>query len=148
MTVFSVKPRVRTNVFEDMDKLFNEFFTDFPTVRKANGNATRWIPTNIVETNEGFRMEWALPGFEKSDVEIKVEEGVLRIAANKTVEKVEGEKVRRKEFGYTKFENSYRLGEDIDEGAIAANLENGVLTVNLPKKEEAKALPPRTIEIG
>ena len=148
MTVFNVKPRVRTNnVFEDMDKLFNEFFNDFPTIKK-NGTGNRWAPTNIIETADGFRLEWALPGFGKSDVTINVEEGVLKIAAHKEVEKVEGEKVRRREFGYTHFENSYTLGEEINEEGIVANLENGVLTITLPKQEAAKALPPRTIEIA
>ena len=73
----------------------------------------------------------------------------MKISVSKEVTKnEEGEKYRRREFSYTNFERSFQLPDSIDQGSIEAKYDNGVLNVHLPKKEEAKVQPNRTIEIG
>ena len=91
----------------------------------------------------------AVPGFKKSDFKIGLENEKLSISAEIKVE--EGEKeanFTRKEFSYESFKRTFILPETVDEGAINANYNNGILTVSIPKKEEAKPKPARTIEIS
>ena len=60
----------------------------------------------------------------------------------------EGEKFTRKEFKYANFKRTFTLPDTVDTGKIEANYENGILNITIPKKEEAKPVPARTIEIG
>lgn len=140
-----VNPR-RRNVINNFDQLFNEFFND---QRPARHGFARQNPlTNIIETKDGFRLELAVPGLTKEDIEIKVDKDILTISAEKEITKNEDEKVLRHSFSYNKFERTFQLPETIDTEKIDANFEHGVLIVNLQKKEEAKELPARTITIS
>lgn len=142
MTVVTVKPR-KVN-------LLNEFLNPgIPAFRTPNPSGMRHYPaTNIVEASDFFRLELAAPGLEKKDFSINVEKQVLTISANHEAAAVDGETVRRREFGTISFKRSWRLPETIDSEAIEARYEAGILQVVLPKKEEAKEKPARNIEIG
>lgn len=154
MTLINVKPAIRkrkTNGFfpTEVDRLFNDFFrNDFPTFAKENNFVNRQPALNVVETADAFRLELAVPGLEKSDISLKVEKGILYISGKKAYEQVEGEKVRRQEFGTYAFERNFKLAKSIDNELISATFNNGILSIELPKKEEAKAQPPRTIEVA
>ena len=142
MTVVTVKPR-RVNL---LDGFFN---AGMPVLRQLSPSEMRTYPAaNILETGDLFRLELAVPGLEKKDFDINVEKQVLTISANHEVATVEGETVRRREFGTVNFKRSWRLPETIDSAAIEARYEAGILQVVLPKKEEAKEKPARNIEIG
>lgn len=79
---------------------------------------------------------------EKSDFNIKLEQNILTISAEKKEEvKNEDEKHIRKEFSYRAFKRSFTLDEKIEASGIAAKYENGILKLELPKKEELKQLP-------
>ncbi len=115
-----------------MPDIFNDFFDNTWMERpKATAPAI-----NVLETPEAYQLELAAPGMTKADFDIHLDEdGDLVINMEKKSsenEKQKGHYVRR-EFSYTKFQQTMLLPEDTDREAIAAKVENGVLTVNLPK---------------
>ena len=132
-------PTLFGNVF---GKDFNELF--------APANLTHYgVPAvNIVEGESGFRLEVAAPGLKKEDFKINLENNVLSISAQKEQKNEETtEKYTRKEFSFNSFRRSFTLPNTIDGEKIAATYTDGVLNVELPKKEEAKKTP-RLIEIA
>ncbi|MEZ7885511.1 MAG: Hsp20/alpha crystallin family protein [Bacteroidales bacterium] len=104
---------------------------------------------NIKEGPEGFEVEMAAPGMEKGDFKISVNQGILSISSEKKMENEtkEGEQFTRREFSYQSFCRSFSLPLSVDSEKIAAKYDNGILTVSIPKREEAKPKPERTIEI-
>ena len=120
-----------------MPDIFNDFFDNTWMERpKATAPAI-----NVLETPEAYLLELAAPGMTKADFDIHLDEdGDLVINMEKKSsenEKQKGHYVRR-EFSYTKFQQTMLLPEDTDREAIAAKVENGVLTVNLPKIKKAE----------
>ena len=80
------------------------------------------------------------PGFEKTDFKVNIDQDILTISAEKQEEtKNENDKQIRKEYSYRSFKRSFTLDEKIDASGIEAKYVNGVLTLNLPKKEQVKA---------
>ncbi len=140
--------------FPAIPRLFDDFFTrdffDWGTNNYSITNTT--IPqVNIVESNDDFIVEMAAPGMNKKDFQIELDNETLTISSEKetTNELKEGDRYARQEFSYQSFRRSFRLPKSVvDESKIKAKYENGVLRVMIPKKEEAKALPPRTIKIS
>jgi len=121
-----------------MPDIFNDFFDNTWMERpKATAPAI-----NVLETPEAYQLELAAPGMTKADFDIHLDEdGDLVINMEKKSsenEKQKGHYVRR-EFSYTKFQQTMLLPEDTDREAIAAKVENGVLTVNLPKIKKVEA---------
>jgi HSP20 family protein len=113
------------------------------------GNADPGRPAvNIAENDDAFTVEVAAPGLAKKNFEVKVANEMLVISASHESKKEEKGKYTRREFSFMGFERSFVLPDFVDAGAISANYENGILTVALPKKAEAKLLPARTIEIS
>ncbi|WP_428656156.1 Hsp20/alpha crystallin family protein [Runella sp.] len=103
---------------------------------------------NIVEHDGGFRLEVAAPGLKKEDFKINLENNVLTISAQQEQKNEENtEKYTRKEFSFTSFRRAFTLPTTVDGEQINAAYTDGVLKVELPKKEDAKKTP-RTIEIG
>jgi HSP20 family protein len=103
---------------------------------------------NIIENKDGFRIELAAPGLEKSDFHIHVEKRTLEVSSEKEQTAVEGDRFHRKEFSYNQFKRSFALPVYADTDNIRANYENGILTVWVPKREEAKEKPARVIDIA
>lgn len=98
---------------------------------------------NVIEDENGFQLEVAIPGLTKKDIDLNVEKDILTLSAKKKEEKTdEGEEnkthYKRREFNYTAFKRSFHLNETIDTKAIAATYKNGILLVSLPKKAEVK----------
>ena len=116
-----------------------------------NNYETFSIPAvNIFENFPNFVVELAVPGLNKEDFTIEVEEDTLKIASKKVEEKKEESTdslYKRKEFNYTNFKRSFKLPENIKTEDIQANYENGILRVTLPKMEEKKALK-KMVEIS
>ena len=115
-----------------MPDIFNDFFDNTWMERpKATAPAI-----NVLETPEAYQLELAAPGMTKSDFDVHLDEqGDLVINMEKKSDKKEHEKGHyvRREFSYTKFQQTMLLPDDTDREAISAKVENGVLTVNLPK---------------
>ncbi|MBQ9200779.1 MAG: Hsp20/alpha crystallin family protein [Bacteroidales bacterium] len=107
---------------------------------------------NVRENEDGYLVELATPGMTKNDLNIKIDENdVLTVSMEHKEEKKEQDKkgrYLRREFSYSQFAKSLALPEDADRKAISAKIENGVLEISIPKKEEAKeAHAVKTIEI-
>lgn len=123
----------------------NNFF------RTANGfnEVSRNYPAvNIIEEPERYRIEVAAPGYSKDDFKVNIENETLKISVDKEQNKVEGENFTRCEFYNGSFERSFVVGKTIDINKIDARYENGILTIALSKKEEAKPQQPRSISIS
>jgi|SRR5690554_189917 len=104
---------------------------------------------NIREDQEGYHLELAVPGVAKEDVKIKLDQEMLTISSEKKEEAHEERQgYSRMEFSNQSFERSFNLPEDADAEKISANYVNGVLSVQIPKREEAKPQPPKSIEIA
>jgi HSP20 family protein len=104
---------------------------------------------NIKELDEMYQIEMAVPGFEKESFNLEVEGDLLKISAEvKEEHNSEEENYTRKEFSFQSFERSFTLPETVDANKIEASYTNGILNINLPKREEAKVQPPRKINIS
>ncbi|MEM7373229.1 MAG: Hsp20/alpha crystallin family protein [Bacteroidota bacterium] len=142
---------VRRNhhTFPGFSTLFNDFLTtelrSFPTV----GHSTPAV--NIKNNQDDFQLEVAVPGLSKDQVKIEVEKDLLTLSSQietKDEDKKEEGGYTRREFRYQSFKRAFSLPDTVDTENISANFDNGILTVVLPKKEEAKDPGPRMIEIG
>lgn len=97
-------------------------------------------PADLKETDGGYRLSVELPGLDKEDVELSVRDGALIISGHKAEEKDEGgASYRMSERRYGRFERSFPLPQDIDREKIGASFRNGLLTIELPKSEAARA---------
>ena len=120
-----------------MPDIFNDFFDNTWMERpKATCPAI-----NVLETPDAYQLELAAPGMTKADFDIHLdEEGDLVIKMEKKGsenEQKKGHYVRR-EFSYTKFQQTMLLPDDTNREAISAKVEDGVLTVNLPKVKKVE----------
>ncbi len=132
-----------------LDRLFDNQFDGFTRSNFASMNAT--LPSvNIKEDTEGFQVEVAAPGFDKSDFNISLDNDLLTISSEKQeqTELKEDEKYNKREFNYQSFTRSFTLPELVEGDKITASYTNGVLLISIPKKEEAKPKPARQIEIA
>lgn len=130
-----------------LPSIFNDFF-DNNWMEKANATAPA---INVVESDKDYKVEVAVPGMTKEDFNIHLgDENELVISMEKKVENEdkENKKYLRREFSYTKFQQSLYLPDNVDKEKITANVANGVLTIELPKyPQEEKAKINRVIEI-
>ena len=105
---------------------------------------------NIKESEDTFDIELAAPGFDKKDFEVTLDEHILQVSAEKQIEREEEENnYTRKEFSYNSFRKSLQLPNTVDETKeIKATYKNGILNLQLQKKEEAKTTPKKVIEVN
>lgn len=139
-----------TQDFFDMDDFFDNraWVRDMLPERFWNGKRAE-PALNIKETDDNFEIELAAPGFGKKDFEVTIEDGCLNIKAEKSTSDEETEEnYTRREFSYNAFERSLQLPESVKQEAIKAKYNDGILSFNLAKKEEAKKLPPKKVQIA
>ncbi|WP_109097315.1 Hsp20/alpha crystallin family protein [Aquimarina sp. AU58] len=122
----------------------DDFFADDFFVKDRNLPAM-----NVKENKDNFEIELAVPGFSKKDIEVTMEDDVLHICAQKSKEEVEEDKgYTRREFSYNEFDRKLQLPTSVNQNEkVKAIYKNGVLTLSLLKKEEAKEQPKKVIEI-
>lgn len=130
-----------------MPEVFNDFFdTDFMTRTKATAPAI-----NVKETERDYTVEVAAPGMTKDDFNVNIDkDGNLHIHMEAHTEKKEEDKKShylRREFAYSKFEQTLLLPDDVEKEAIAARVNDGVLTVTLPKMSKPECPAARQIEV-
>ncbi len=131
-----------------LPSVFNDLFdTDF--MPKANCTAPA---INVKENDKAYIVELAAPGMKKDDFNVHInDEGNLIIKMEQKEDKKEEDKntrFLRREFSYSKFEQTLILPDDVQKDQISAKVENGVLTIQLPKVVEEKVKVSRQIEIG
>ncbi|MBN3036299.1 MAG: Hsp20/alpha crystallin family protein [Bacteroidales bacterium] len=104
---------------------------------------------NINEGKDHFRIELAAPGLDKEDFRISLDHNVLTISSEKKEEKTQDDdQITRREFSYSSFSRSFTLPEAVNPEKIKAEHKNGILSIVLPKKDEAKVKPARQIKIS
>jgi HSP20 family protein len=104
-------------------------------------------PANIIETSENFRIEIAVPGFEKKDFNIELEEDLLTISLDKETEEKKEEEYLKCEYRFNNFKRVFRLSDKIDTEKIKGHYKNGILQVIVPKKEEVVKNANRSIKV-
>ena len=110
--------------------MFDEFFNDFFNVKSMSVP-----PHNIMETENDFQIEFSVPGSNKKDFEIEVENDNIKIIKKKE-DLDTTNNYSRQEFNYSFFEKSFYLPESIDQSKISSKYDNGILRIFLPKKSE------------
>lgn len=129
---------------EPFARLFESFFNDTQGEDVSNRN---WVPpVDIQETGDGYRLLAELPGLTKEDIQITLENNVLRLTGERKFERdVKKESFHRIERTYGTFSRAFALPQQVNPEGVQATFENGVLTITVPKAEQAK---PRTIAIS
>ena len=136
----------RFKPFRDVAR-FNREFDHFFRSHGRDGEHTNFAPAvDIEETEEAVVLSADLPGVDEKDIEITVHQGVLVLSGKREdTRDEESENSVYRERRYGSFFRRFRLGSKVDPDAIVAAYKNGVLTVTLPKKEEAK---PKQIPVA
>lgn len=123
----------------DVDRFLDEL------LRTVDGS-TSWTPAcNVYEDEHGFWVQAAIPGMDRKDIEIVMENGVLTLKGER---KADDSDSNRTYFAHEveagKFSRSFRLPSNVDPSKVSASYKDGMLTISLPKRDEAK---PRRILI-
>lgn len=121
---------------QEMDRIFEDFTDDGP--------ASGFPALNVWEEAANFTVEAELPGFRIEDVEVHVRGQELTLSGERRLEEKEGVTYHRRERAHGKFHRTLELPLPVDADKVQASLQNGVLTVTLPKVEAAR---PRKIEV-
>jgi HSP20 family protein len=126
--------------FLGSDDFFNNDFFEEDSLMPA---------MNVKEHEKDFEIEFAAPGFSKKDFEVTINENILNVCGEKKQETEEkNEDYTRKEFNYNSFKRSLQLPKSVNaDQNVKATYKDGILKLNLQKKEEAKAKPKKVIEV-
>lgn len=139
MTLVKYNPyRSLGNLTDTVDRFFGDY---------QSKPLNDWMPAvDITETENEYQLVAEVPGMDKKAIKLSLENNVLNISGEKKSElKQEGREYHRVERSYGKFERSFRLPHEVKSDAISAKYDNGILTVTVPKAEEAK---PKEISIS
>ena len=115
---------------------FDNFFDDFEPPKKLD----KMMKCDIYEKEGKYILEMDVPGFKKEDINMELENGYLKVSAEKTLDsdEIENKKyVRRERHSFTKCERSFYVG-DVSEEDIKAKFKNGILEISVPKEEKKK----------
>ncbi len=145
---------VRTNdpFYMPLSAAVNALFNDAQVSPRAADWATTWgvgsrLPLNIYSDAEGYTFVALVPGVKADELNIEAEGNTVKISGEMIAPALSADEkvqVLRSEIGFGKFSRAFEMPEEIDADKIDANLDNGVLTVRVPK---AEAVKPRTIKV-
>ncbi len=138
MSLVTFNPEQALDRFFDTDRFFG-----FP---QAHGEQPTILPkVNVIEKDEAFHLEAETPGMTQNDVSVEFHDGILTLKGHRE-QKSESDKndYRIREFSKQSFSRSFRLSDQIDSENVVARMDQGILKVTLPKKEQVK---PKKIEI-
>ncbi|ACP20988.1 hypothetical protein Aasi_1697 [Candidatus Amoebophilus asiaticus 5a2] len=143
--------KVDQSLFPRLSNLWEDFLgkdiTDLPNNWKTGAS----VPAvNIVEKSDKFLVQLAIPGMDRNDFKINIDNGVLSVASEKEEEHEEKDKeskYTRREFCYQSFKRSFTLPESVQADKIEAKYENGILEIILPKHEVARVKPVKQIPV-
>ncbi len=128
-----IKPKF-SNVIES---IFGKNIKD----ETKKGEEVSTVPSvNIAEEDKAFEVNIAVPGLEKKDVKIEIDNGCLVISSEKQYSKEDNNKNwLRREYGYASFQRIFRLPDTVDENVVSATMNNGVLNISIAKNKDAIA---------
>ncbi len=130
-----------------LSELMEDFDRNFVSRQRAQQPMVPAV--NILENEAGFSLELAAPGMQKSDFKINLDNNVLTLSSEKQNDDEESNaKYSRREFSYSSFCRSFTLPKTIDLDKIKADYKDGILSVSLPKREDAKVAVNRQIEVA
>ncbi|MDH5762609.1 MAG: Hsp20/alpha crystallin family protein [Nitrospinota bacterium] len=143
MNIVKYAPETYMDRFFDTDRFFNDFWPWAPA--KERRVFEEHLRVNIVENKDNYTLTAEVPGLTEKNIDLEIKDGRMTLKGHieETSEKEE-EHYRMKEFSRRSFERSFRIGEGVDPDHISAKLANGILTVVLPKREEAK---PKSVKV-
>lgn len=132
------------SVFGDFFNTDSVFNSDF-----FNKQGDAFFPAaNIIEGKDNYRIELSVPGFKKEEIKVNLESDILTIKAEtKSEKKEESEKYTRREFSSSSFKRSFQLPKAANAEKIEAKYENGILHLQIPKKNESLQAASREIGI-
>lgn len=134
---------------EDVSSRLNRLFGRSQARTESNQLALpEWTPSaDISETDASYLIKAEIPGVNKEDVKVTLQDGILTISGERRQEKEEkGKKYHRIERSYGSFVRSFSMPDDADESTVKAEFKDGMLNVTLPKSEKAKN-KPKKIEV-
>ncbi len=133
-----------------VDEMYNNFLkNDYHENYVKNG--AKQPATNVFETETDFKLEMLLPGFAKEDVQINYHKNLLTIKVDKEKKDENAEEAftyAHREFGTFNFEKQFKIPNSVNIETVDAKFENGILSIVLPKKEEALEKAPVEIKIS
>jgi len=136
------------NLIKRQNPIFTSLIDDLFHNQDWNHTSTNIPATNIVEADDHFDIQLAVPGKKKSDFTIEFEESILTISSETETKYTEKEVTfTRKEFGCNSFKRSFSVPETVSADKISASYKDGILMVSLPKKTEALPQPKKLISI-
>ena len=136
------QPRESFAIQREIDNLVSNFWGDLDT-----WHGRGWHPrVDVVESDHEFTVHAELPGLNKDDIKVTLEDNVLTIEGERKHEDEQKDKqFFRRERSHGKFKRAFKLGTEVQAEKIAANYKDGILILTLPKSEAAK---PRQIEVA
>ncbi len=129
-----------------LPSVFNDFF-DNSYMQRANSTAPS---INVAEDDKTYSVEVAAPGMTKDDFNIHIDDNgdlVINMEKKQQDEEKKGKKYLRREFSYTKYEQTLVLPDDVDKSKIAAEVKHGILCIELPKVAPSETKVARAIEV-
>ena len=132
----------RDSFLTPFDKMFDQIVeSSFPDVTKSVGvkpfQGTAYPKVNVYEYDDKIGIISEIPGLDKKQLNVEVEEGILTISGDKHgIDGEDGAKVLRRELKASSFKRSFELGDLLDGENISANFKDGILSVSIPKIEE------------
>lgn len=148
MTTIAFNPARFRNRFS-FSPVFDEVFNDLMSGSISGKGSALLAPVNIMETENGFQIQFAVPGFKKEDFKIEVNDLLLTVSAeveSKTEE--ENNRFTRREFKRSAFKRSFNLPENIDKEAMKATYTDGILVLDLARKTEVQPNNAITIQVN
>ncbi len=139
------------------ENLFDDWFgfPTFPDIRDAEKKlygrrASREMRTDVHEHDDHYEVDVDLPGFKKEEIRLDLENGYLTVSASKSLDEEDttrkGKVIRQERYAGA-MQRSFYVGKDVTAEDVTAKFENGVLTLNIPKKDQPKLPEKKTIAI-
>lgn len=138
----------RGSEFDTLRREMSRLFDDFLPARNGeNQESSVWAPrADLSETDDAYVLAIDLPGVNRDDLDITVEDGMLKVSGERSMkDEQQSGQFYRIERAYGRFHRSFNFGSNVDPDHIEAQFDDGVLTIRVGKAEERK---PRRIEVG
>lgn len=142
----TAKANPARNRFLTVNDLIRDLMDEVSTPTTSSLHSPK---VNIYDSVDSIRLDFVVPGFNKDDFKLTVEEGILNVQAEFKSEANDSlQNCTRREYSLRSFSRSFTLPDSVNADAVFASYQNGILMVTLPKKEESKPAEPRRISVN